>query len=172
MTLGRVLGVTLGNILTLATIEKRDRQSFESARVLSRRQAYIVSDGKIVLGFFEARNTTSCCCEASPELACPKAFSAAWVLHTTSHDHSVTDKNHLCNKCVVDEGEQKIKIVQRLKFVEIANFTTNQTAAGPGPLSGSRSPLSKPQMTSVTAKTIWVRRLQPCVRLVSKVVPS
>lgn len=31
MTLGRVLWVALGSILTLATIEEKDRESFESA---------------------------------------------------------------------------------------------------------------------------------------------
>ncbi|KAI1766579.1 hypothetical protein GGR53DRAFT_485850, partial [Hypoxylon sp. FL1150] len=35
MTLGRVLGLALGNTLTLATIEKRDRQSFESASIFT-----------------------------------------------------------------------------------------------------------------------------------------
>ncbi|KXJ96920.1 hypothetical protein Micbo1qcDRAFT_155630 [Microdochium bolleyi] len=32
MTLGRVLGLTLGCLLTLVTTENKDRQSFESAR--------------------------------------------------------------------------------------------------------------------------------------------
>ena len=37
MTLGRVLGLDLGNILTLSTIESREggRESFESAKLVS-----------------------------------------------------------------------------------------------------------------------------------------